>query len=199
MKYIVFLMNLLIYGQIPDFNKKISTVRSRRYSLNTNTTKYSDNLEIVTQMTYQKKLNGNCDTRMDMGITDVLTADYFCKLLGVSTVETTTVKKSNSIEGDIGEYGQKSISAIQRNLLNIDEILRLSAFKLILHLKGNKALLLDKIIYTEHPLFKKLKDSPITEYNPKWVINTSNIEPVKEKTVEKPPPPKKEKLGWHNF
>ena len=192
-------MNLLIYGQIPDFNKKISTVRSRRYSFNTYITKYSDNLEIVTLMTYQKKLYGNCDTRIDMGITDVLTADYFCKLLGVSTVETTSIKKSNSIEGDIGEFGQKNISAIQRNLLNIDEILRLSSFKLILHLKGNKALLLDKIMYKEHPLFKKLKDSPITEYNPKWVINTPDKEPVKEKPVEKPSPPKKEKLGWHNF
>lgn len=192
-------MNLLIYGQIPDFNKKISTVRSRRYSFNTNTTKYSGNLEIVTQMTYLKKLYGNCDTRIDMGITDVLTADYFCKLLGVSTVETTSIKKSNSIEGDIGEYGQKNISAMQRNLLNIDEILRLSSFKLILNLKGNKPLLLDKIIYKEHLLFKKLKDSPITEYNPKWVINNPNNEPVKEKPVEKTLPPKKEKLGWHNF
>lgn len=192
-------MNLLIYGQIPDFNKKISTVRSRRYSFNTYTAKYSDNLEIVTLMTYQKKSYGNCDTRIDMGITDVLTADYFCKLLGVSTVETTSIRKSNSIEGDIGEYGQKSISAMQRNLLNIDEILRLSSFKLILHLKGNKPLLLDKIMYKEHHLFKKLKDSPITEYNPKWVINTPNKEPIKEKPVEDPPPPKKEKLGWHNF
>ena len=148
-------------------------------------------------MTYQKKLYGNCDTRMDMGITDVLTADYFCKLLGVSTVETISIKKSNSIEGDIGEYGQKNISVLQRNLLNIDEILRLHYMKLILHLKGNKPLLLDKIIYKEHPLYKKLKDSPISEYNPKWVKNIPEKIQSKEKTIEKPQ--KKEKLGWHNF
>lgn len=148
-------------------------------------------------MTCLKKLYGNCDTRIDMGITDVLTADYFCKLLGVSTVETTSLRKENSIEGDIGEYGQKNISVLQRNLLNIDEILRLPSFKLILHLKGNKPLLLDKIIYKEHPLYKKLKDSPISEYNPKWVQNVPNKEIIKEKTVENKP--KKEKLGWHNF
>lgn len=184
-------------GQIPDFNKKISTVRSRRYSFNTYTTKYPDNLEIVILMIYLKKLYGNCDTRIDMGITDVLTADYFCRLLGVSTVETVSLKKSNSIEGDIEEYGQKSLSVLQRNLLNIDEILRLPAIKLILHIKGNKPLLLDKIIYKEHPLYKKLKDSPICEYNPKWVKNIPEKVQIKEKTVEKAP--KKEKLGWHNF
>jgi len=184
-------------GQIPDFNKKISTVRSRRYSFNTYTTKCTDNLEIVILMTYLKKLYGNCDTRIDMGITDVLTAEYFCKLLGVSTVETVSVKKSNSIEGDIEEYGQKSISVLQRNLLNIDEILRLPSIKMILHVKGNKPLLLDKIIYKEHPLYKKLKDSPISEYNPKWVKNIPEKVKIKEKTVEKKT--KKEKLGWHNF
>lgn len=186
-------------GQIPDFNKKISTVRSRRYSFNTYTTKCTDNLEIVILMTYLKKLYGNCDTRIDMGITDVLTADYFCKLLGVSTVETVSVKKSNSIEGDIEEYGQKSISVLQRNLLNIDEILRLPSIKMILHVKGNKPLLLDKIIYKEHPLYKKLKDSPISEYNPKWVKNIPEKVQIKveEKVIEKTS--KKEKLGWHNF
>lgn len=184
-------------GQIPDFNKKISTVRSRRYSFNTYTTKCTDNLEIVILMTYLKKLYGNCDTRIDMGITDVLTADYFCKLLGVSTVETVSVKKSNSIEGDIEEYGQKSISVLQRNLLNIDEILRLPSIKMILHVKGNKPLLLDKIIYKEHPLYKKLKDSPISEYNPKWVKNIPEKVQIKEKNIEKTL--KKEKLGWHNF
>ena len=37
-------------GQIPDFNKKISTVRSRRHSFNSYTTKCTDNLEIVILM-----------------------------------------------------------------------------------------------------------------------------------------------------
>ena len=85
------------------------------------------------------------------GMTDVLSAKYFCDLIGVSTVETTSIKKSNSIEGDIEEYGQKSISTQKRNLLNIDEILRIPSTKLIVNLRGNKPLLLDKVIYTEHP------------------------------------------------
>ena len=107
-----------------------------------------------------------------MGTTDVLTASYFCDLIGVSTVETTSIKKSNSIEGDIGEYGQKNISTLKRNLLNVDEILRIPSTKLLVNLRGNKPLLLDKVMYKEHPVAEQLKDSPISEYNPKWIKNS---------------------------
>ena len=132
------------------------------------------------------------------GVTDVLSAKYFCDLIGVSTVETTSIRKSNSLEGDIEEYGQKNISTLKRNLLNVDEILRLPSTKLLVNLRGNKPLLLDKIIYKDHPLAKKLKDSSISDYNPKWVKNVSDKVPVKKKDIEKPPK-KKEKLGWNNF
>lgn len=131
------------------------------------------------------------------GMTDVLSAKYFCDLIGVSTVETTSIKKSNSIEGDIEEYGQKSISTQKRNLLNIDEILRIPSTKLIVNLRGNKPLLLDKVIYTEHPLSKKLTDNPVSDYKPNWTKNTPDKVPVKEKTKEKPQ--KKQKIGWDNF
>lgn len=131
------------------------------------------------------------------GMTDVLSAKYFCDLIGVSTVETTSIKKSNSIEGDIEEYGQKSISTQKRNLLNIDEILRIPSTKLIVNLRGNKPLLLDKVIYTEHPLSKKLTDNPVSDYKPNWTKNTPDKVPVKEKNKEKPQ--KKQKIGWDNF
>lgn len=144
------------------------------------------------------EIMGNCDTRLGLGMTDVLTAQYFCDLIGVSTAETTSIKKSNSIEGDIEEYGQKNISTLQRNLLNVDEILRIPSARLILNLRGNFPLILDKMIYTEHPLAKKLKDSPISEYNPKWIKNLPKKIPKKEKVAEEPPK-EKEKLGWDNF
>lgn len=38
-------------------------------------------------------------------------------------------------------------------------------------LRGTKPILLDKMRYEEHPLAKKLKDSSITEYNPRWTKN----------------------------
>ena len=133
-----------------------------------------------------------------LGMTDVLSAQYFCDLIGVATAETTSIKKSNSIEGEIEEYGQKSIATLQRNLLNVDEILRIPATKLLVNLRGNKPLLLDKMIYKEHSLSHKLKDFSVLEYNPKWVKNMPKKERIKEKVIEEQPK-KKEKLGWHNF
>ena len=121
-----------------------------------------------------------------MGTTDVLTAQYFCNLIGVASVESTSIKKSNSIEGDVAEYGQKSISTQKRNLLNVDEILRIPSTKLLVNLRGNNPLLLDKMIYTEHPISKELKDSPINEYNPKWIKNNSMIIPEIKKYFKNP-------------
>lgn len=131
-------------------------------------------------------------------MTDILTATYFCDLTGVSTVETTSIKKENSLEGDIVEYGQKNISTLQRNLLNKDEILRIPTTKLLAILRGNKPLLLDKMMYKEHPLAKKLKDSPISEYNPKWVKNLPKKIPVNEKKNEKQSK-KKQQIDWDTF
>lgn len=132
-----------------------------------------------------------------MGTTDVLTAQYFCNLIGVASVESTSIKKSNSIEGDVAEYGQKSISTQKRNLLNVDEILRIPSTKLLVNLRGNNPLLLDKMIYTEHPISKELKDSPINEYIPNWTKNNSivinEIKKVNNNEV------KKEKLSWDTF
>ncbi len=137
-------------------------------------------------MEWAKKLYGNCDLRIDMGTTDVLTAQFFCDLTGVSTVETTAIRKSASLEGQLTEYGQANISSIQRNLLNKDEILRMPSSKLLGILRGNQAFMLDKVIYKEHPNAKKLKDSPITEYKPN--ISKNSLSKSKStKTIKNSP------------
>lgn len=133
----------------------------------------------------------------DFGTTDTLSAQYFCDMIGVATVETTSIKKSNSIEGDIEEFGQKNISTLKRNLLNVDEILRIPSTKLLVNLRGNKPLLLDKVVYKEHSLSNKLRDSSISEYNPNWIKNVPEKVIVKEEKIEKPV--EKEKINWDTF
>lgn len=142
---------------------------------------------------------GNCDTRINYGTTDIKTANYFSSLVGVSTVETDSIRKSNSLEGEIEEYGQKNTTSTKRNLLNEDEILRIPASKSLITIRGHNPLLLDKIIYTSHPLSHKLKDSSILEYTPKWTINKQNKMPKKKITNKPKEETKKAKLGWDNF
>ncbi len=117
-------------------------------------------------------------------------------MIGVSTAETSSIRKSNSIEGEFLEYGDKNTTVLQRNLLNKDEILRLPTNKLIAILRGNKPLLLDKMRYTEHPLSKKLKDSSIYDYKPEWTRN-NNIEDIPKKIPKKTT--KKRKRSFDNF
>ena len=71
--------------------------------------------------------------------------------------------------------------------MNVDEILRIPSNKLLVNLRGNKPLLLDKMIYTEHELSKKLENSSIIDYNPMWQkhinkkIDTKEPEKIEEK------------------
>ena len=110
-------------------------------------------------------------------------------MLGVATAETQSIKKDAGIEGDL-EFGQKNISSLKRNLLNADEILRLPHNKLIVNIRGNKPLLLDKMIYTEHPLSKKLKDVSVSNYKPNWNDNKQVeskpkvIEQIKKESID---------------
>lgn len=108
---------------------------------------------------------------------------YFCKLLGVATAETQSISKEVGIDGEL-EFGRKNISTLKRNLMNPDEIVRISCFVLMAIFRGHKPLLLKKIIYTEHPLAKKLQDVSVLTYIPEW---NNNIE------ITKIIPKKKEK------
>lgn len=123
---------------------------------------------------------GNTDIKLNLGTTDTLTAKYFCDLLGVSTAETQSVKKEAGLEGAL-EFGQKNISTLKRNLLNPDEIIRIPSTELMVIIRGNKPLLLKKMIYTEHPLAKKLQDVSVLTYVPDW---NNNIEVSISKNIE---------------
>lgn len=114
-----------------------------------------------------QEIIGNCDFRLCLGAADTLTAEYFSDLIGVATAETESLRKEASIEGEL-EYGQKNISTLKRNLLNPDEILRIPYNQLLVNIRGNKPVLLEKMIYTEHSLAKKLKDVSVSEYKPNW-------------------------------
>ena len=117
--------------------------------------------------------------------------------MGVATAETESIRKDAGIEGEL-EFGQKNISTLKRNLLNTDEILRIPQSQLLVNIRGNKPLLLDKMIYTEHELANKLKDVSIQEYKPNW--NDKNIQDKKtEKEPKKISEEKNEDITFDNF
>lgn len=156
-------------GAIPDFTKKISTMRSRGISscvifqnIAQLQNRYPDNAwsEII----------GNCDSRLFLGATDMVTAQFVSDLLGVTTVNDKIVSKSAGFEG-LFEFGKVTKRAVKRNLMNPDEVLQLPNTNAILILRGQKPTLLNKMDYTEHKLSKEMEDIQISNYKPNWAKN----------------------------
>lgn len=119
----------------------------------------------------------------------------------MSTAESQSIKKDAGIEGEL-EFGQKNISTLKRNLLNADEILRIPHNELLVNIRGNKPLMLNKMIYTEHKLAKQLKDVPVNSYKPNW--NTEKVPEIKPKkvndtTVKKEKNEEFEEITFDNF
>ena len=160
-------------GEIPDFNKKISTVRSRGINL-IPIVQSAGQFENRYPKDAWQEITGNCDIKLCMSAGDTKTAEYFCDLIGVATAETKAIRKDEGFDGNL-DYGQKNISTVSRNLLNWDEILRLPKLQLIAVINNNKPLILDKMFYIEHTLAKDLVETPINEYKPDW--NNPKIQP----------------------
>lgn len=152
-------------GKIPDFEKKLSTMRSRGVNTSIIFQSIAQLKNRYPNDVYQEIL-GNCDTKICLGCSEMLTSEYVSKLLGTSTVETSTINKENGFDGNF-TYGKESKGATRRNLLNPDELIGLDNTKEIVILRGKKPLMCDKFDYSEHELSKCLKMLD-DNYIPEW-------------------------------
>lgn len=151
-------------GHIPDFTKKISTMRSRAIAC-------SVIFQSITQLksfypdNEWETILADCDSWLVLGVKDVTSAKYVSEHLGVGTIETQSLRKP---VGNIFTLGDMSIDNRQRNLLNPDEITRLPKNQAILSAFGLKPAKLEKMDFTLHPMNKKLIPRPISDFKPKW-------------------------------
>ena len=172
-------------GAVPDFTKKISTMRSRGIHSSVVFQNISQLKNRYPNDAWQEII-GNCDTRLFLGCTDVATAQFVSDLLGQATVEARSHRKHAGLEG-LFDFGNISISTQKRPLLTPDEILRLDHRNAIVILRGQKPLMVEKMDYTKHPLSKEIKPVPITEYIPEWAEQENKeteIKPTEEPAKE---------------
>ena len=109
-------------GKIPDFDKKISTSRSRKISFSV-ILQNLDQLEAVYDKSYET-IMGNCDTHLFLGSNSQKTVEYFSKALGEKTI----FRESESVNKDREDWKQgKSVSDqnMARALLTADELRRM--------------------------------------------------------------------------
>ena len=152
-------------GQIPDFQKKLSTTRSLGISISI-IVQSLDQLEALYKDSYENIL-GNCDTQLLLGTNSQKTAEYFSKSLGQTTIKI----QQKSISKDKTEHEKQGVSISTqrqaRDLMTVDEIRRLDNNKEIIMVRGLKPILAEKAWYfTCHPkrdIIEPLKIGSITD------------------------------------
>ena len=142
-------------GQIPDFDKKISTSRSRGISFSV-ILQNLDQLEAVYEKSYET-IMGNCDTHVFLGSNSYKTVEYFSKALGEKTI----TRESLSVNRDKQFHRQgynDSDQAMARALMTPDELRRMDNDLCIIYEKGLKPIKDEKYYYFETPMVKKLSE-----------------------------------------
>ena len=157
-------------GQIPDFTKKISTVRSRNINI---TVIFQNIVQMQNRYPYGQweEILGNCDTTIFLGCTDQTTADYIAGKTGVTSIEVTT--QNSAYQRDVMVFNQSTDfhevrSTGQRKVMNPDEVLRLKNTEELIFFRGQKPLKAKKYDYSLHPDAMKLEPMAIKEYIPEW-------------------------------
>ncbi len=138
-------------GKIPDFDKKISTSRSRKISFSV-ILQNLDQLEAVYKES-NETIMGNCDTHLFLGSNSQKTVEYFSKALGEKTI----FRESESVNKDKDDWKQgKSVSEqnMARALLTPDELRRLDVDDCIIYEKGLKPIRARKYYYYKYNTVK---------------------------------------------
>ena len=139
-------------GRIPDFDKKISTSRSRGIQFSV-ILQNLDQLEAVYEKSYET-IMGNCDTHVFLGSNSFKTVEYFSKALGEKTISRDS--KSTNRDKHLHKQGSSlSEQIMARPLMTPDELRRMDNDICIIFEKGIKPVKADKYYYFEQPKLNK--------------------------------------------
>lgn len=138
-------------GQIPDFNKKLSTTRSLGISISI-VVQSLDQLEALYKDNYENII-GNCDTKLFLGSSSLKTCEYFQKSMGQTTINI----RNRSVNKDKDEMQKQGVSISMqkqgRDLMTIDELTRLDPNEEILLVRTLKPIKAKKAWYFKyHPM-----------------------------------------------
>lgn len=139
-------------GQIPDFTKKLATMRQYEISctiilqnLAQIKTMYKDDWESIV---------GNCDSFLFLGGQEQSTLEYISKMLGKKTVKQKSTSKSHGKGG-----GSISIQNTAQELMAVNELATMPKDECVLIINGMHPFYDKKYDLTEHPNFCLTGDS----------------------------------------
>lgn len=169
-------------GEIPDFTKKISTIRKRNLHC---AIIFQNIAQLENRYPHKQwiEIIGNCSTRLFLGCSDEETAKYISEALGTQSIHTRSVSRQGGIEGilDIERITQ---SVGKRPLLTPDEVERLPRDKSIVLITGHKPLMLDKLDYSLMKESDEFEIRDIKDYQREWYMEFLKREAEQTKTIQ---------------
>ena len=144
---------LSLFGEIPQFEKLIATIRSREISAS-----------IILQAKSQLKaiykdnadtIEGNCDTMLFLGGQEPTTLEHVSKTLGKETIDTRSHNRTRGKNGSTSEND----GILGRELMTVDELKVMKDNECILFVRGIYPFFCDKFVIEKHPNYKLLEDS----------------------------------------
>lgn len=176
-------------GVIPDLARKISVIRSRNISMSCVFQNLAGLQNRYPRNQWQEIL-GNSDVQLFLGCVDELTAKYISERSGEVSVHVTSKAKQLGtwrISSYTPEYRETS-GVGRRQLLTMDEVLRLPIDKALVIIRGKKLLQVDKCDYTKHPESRYLIPCKAADHIPVW-----RQQPLHTDSPPRSPTPKKPK------
>ena len=147
-------------GQIPDFDKKISTSRSRGISFSV-ILQNLDQLKTIYEKSYETII-GNCDTHVFLGSNSYETVEYFSKELGEKTISHNS-KSVNRDNHSVRQGFSESDQIMARALMTPDELRRMDNNECIIFEKGLKPIKAKKFWwFKKNNIVKDLNNNKIS-------------------------------------
>ena len=164
-------------GQIPQFEKKIATIRSREISAaiivqakSQLKAIYKDNAETIV---------GNCDSTLFLGGSEKTTLKDLEEALGKETIDLYT---TNNNKGTSESYGV-NYNKTGKTLVSQDELFVMSRKKCIMQLSGVRPFFSNKFDITKHKRYHLLADSdPKNEFDVERYVRTYRKAKLKPNT-----------------
>ena len=133
-------------GKIPDFDKKIATMRSREISVMILLQNLSQ-LKSMYKDDVWETIYGNCDTTIFLGGKEFTTLEYLSKNIGNATIDYLSISETKGTNASWSKGNQ----LIQRALLPPDEIKRLKMNECLVDVRGHYTYRDAKYDLIQHP------------------------------------------------
>lgn len=180
-------------GTVLDFQKKISTIRGRNIHMTGLVFQGLSQLQNRYPDGQWQEILGNCDTQLFLGTTDPFTAKMVSERTGIASVQVSSQSRrlgTYRISNYVPEY-RETESVGKRPIYTTDEIMRLPIQKALVILRGQKVLEVDKLDYTLHPDYPRLKPVRSSDHIPAWhtrkVVPPDPPVPIRRREARKEP------------